>query len=154
MSGRLRPVTLLSVNPVPFCFANDSVWLPSGAAGFSVQARPSTSGIASAAKRRFMGHYPFVVSGGHKARRPPGAAAVVSALLARTFNYSGGRSPRPAAKRRAETPYYVLPLLFNVSTLIFALRIRAGAIALPFLLLHRARLVRPRLPRVVRVESH
>src|SRR5438105_3053643 len=105
MSGRLRPVTLLSVNPVPFCFANDRVWLLSGAAGFSVQARPSTSGIASAAKRRFMGHCPFVVSGGHKARRPPGAAAVVSILLhARSTTQEG--SPRPAAKRRAETPYF------------------------------------------------
>src|SRR5205814_9372884 len=99
MSGRLRPVTLLSVNPVPFCFANDRVWLLSGAAGFSVQARPSTRGIASAAKRRFMGHCPFVVNGGDKARQPPGAAAVVSALLVHarsTTQEDGPLDPPPS----------------------------------------------------------
>src|SRR5205814_3194529 len=112
MSGRLRPVTLLSVNPVPFCFANDRVWLLSGAAGFSVQARPSTSGIARAAKRRFMGHCPFVVSGGHKARRPPGAAAVVSVLLhARSTTQEDGRlDPPPSDGPRLPTSRPTAPL--------------------------------------------
>lgn len=63
----------------------------------------------------------------------------------------------PPRVRRAEATYQsyaVLPLLFEATLFNFALRIRAGAITLPFLLLHGALLIRPRLARIIWVESH
>src|SRR5204862_3991299 len=49
---------------------------------------------------------------------------------------------------------HVLPFLFNVTALVLVLGVRAGAITLPFLPLHGARLVGAGLPRVIWVDAH
>jgi hypothetical protein len=84
--------------------------------------------------------------------------------------HDGRRFRRPSSLLHARSPaqqdqlgpslgatgrsLYVLPLLFDVAAFVFTLGIRAGAIALPFFSLHRARLIRARLPWVIRVETH
>src|SRR5712671_4854175 len=153
MSGRFTPVTLFNASPVPFVFAalmGPGVSAASGATGVSEHASPTSSGRASAVVRSFMDIAPF--QNGEKAIRPPVGGRNDHYTSARTFNCPAGRA-RPAARGDGPNPY-VLPLLFYVTTLVLALRIGARTVSLAFLLLHGARLVRTRLPRVIRVESH
>src|SRR3954468_24974917 len=161
ISGKARPVTLLRTRPVPLTFC--AVMVPGvaavfGATGGSAHASPRASGRANAATRGFITIASFrqvgssTTSGGKSSTAADFAAAVTaSTATARTFTFGG--TSRPAARGDGPSSY-VLPFLFYVSTFILTLGIRAGAIALPFFPLHGARLVRARLPRVIRVESH
>src|SRR5207237_8502100 len=85
--------------------------------------------------------------------RPPTAAAVMTPPHLHAGSPAQQDELDPPLEATGRT-LYVLPLLFYVTTLILTLGIRAGTVALPFLPLHGACLIRTRLPWVIRVESH